>query len=288
MATDFPRFMRLPEEIRRMIWREAIPPDADMLIPFEPFRAGGRPAEAYPVPLPVPTALLPATSESHAVAQEWMRSRGTRRDPTTRLVSRPVDWAGDMLYVPRETKNEMDKMAFDILVNGETEGEESVLAQVRFLALPAFTAYYSHEWLVSVAEVMPRLEKVYVVWGVLPSWKEAGKMNCWRAVEIPLEEGSDGDEEEDDEDGGEDTDSEEGYARGPKVSMCHEDPRSGKVFMEEGKLEMWMDEIDMQLSITEVGDIFASRFVDEDQATITLGFVPVRMEQWNGGVWEQC
>ncbi|KFH43457.1 hypothetical protein ACRE_057980 [Hapsidospora chrysogenum ATCC 11550] len=50
----------------------------------------------------------------------------------------------------------------------ERECKAEVLSQVRFLAVPAFTAYYNTPWLVFTLEGMPKVEKVFVVWGELP------------------------------------------------------------------------------------------------------------------------
>ncbi|KAL6855051.1 hypothetical protein ACO1O0_006189 [Amphichorda felina] len=325
MATNFPQFPRLPHEIRRMIWLETMEPEASMPFPYHTFLGSDLnapkkfiqlevPGTEEPIELEVPRAeqllrvRLPApkalrvTRESRAAAHEWMRQRGAvlranpsgTETPGRYAVTRLVDWAsGDVLYVPREDKDEVEDLALQIQ-DGEVRPERVArgLGAVRFLALPAFTAYYSLEWLVFVVEAMPKLEKVFVVWGDLPLAPESGEQMpyCWRLEEIPEdEEGEEkkrGEEREKEEEGGDDDEDEdeEDEETGPVVSMCHVDERNGRVDMEQGRLGGWMDDIYNQLAFTEMGDSFSSRFVS-DAGEVTLDFVPVQMAKWDGDEW---
>ncbi|KAJ4326808.1 hypothetical protein N0V84_002731 [Fusarium piperis] len=168
---QFHLFKKLPKELRYRIW-EATLQDNSALHTF-----GDRWLTHYlvpgmspaPVQMPTPTALF-VCYESRAVAHRWIEeSKATKQfheGASGMTLVRDFDRDRDMLYVPSDSWHDfLEHMERDY---EESDGDRPLCDDVRHLAVPAFTAYYSIPNLACVAAWATDLQAIYVVWDDLP------------------------------------------------------------------------------------------------------------------------
>lgn len=232
----------------------------------------------------------------------------TREQENELLLVRRVNFGRDYMYIPRP-RHEMAKgMLHDNSDNwvrqmqrhGPTlsrtlaEASKYAFAHTRHLALPAFTAYYSMEWLLEFVDHLPALEKIYVIWDDLPTAAAAGggpypgpdKLDViYRIVPNeprPANPGIGVDMVLEDEDS-------EGVKGGPggkvrEAGDVHEWMLEILEDMSEVLREMvivWEDERTEEMEGVTEGPVvrFIERFWDSETGEITLEFVPVRVRR---------
>lgn len=271
MATSFPEFGRLPPEIRRLIWNFTLR-DGPALCLFgwrwyvqfvdsrnemEEFEGVDRRSH---VEVPMPAALF-VCREAREAVHAWMAARNVTmrfRDETQgHILVREWDPEQDPVYVPRNRWEEFSNLEED----WET-GSAEMGASIKYLAVPAFTGYFSIPTLSSLLDWMPNLRSLYIVWGALPDTRkskgarpEAGPEGMLYDVEVqPRWEM----ETEDSE----------------VTSMCVVDPDDGEVSWEEVDMKDFCDEIEQQWALSEVPDSFVT-----DLGEVKLEMVHVRVKE---------
>ncbi|WAO89173.1 Hypothetical protein NCS54_00655500 [Fusarium falciforme] len=244
---QFHLFSKLPKELRSRIW-EATCQDNGTLHTFGDrwlmhYLVPGMPPA--PIQMPTPVALF-VCYESRKVAHRWIKeNKATKqfRDPEDNealgmTLIREFDRDRDMLYVPRDSWYDfVEHMERDY----EAGGNRPLCGDIGYLAVPAFTAYYSIPNLACIMAWARNLRAIYVVWDDLPRDPDS----------IP-------DEERDDVAGVDVHPRVEivsSPSPGETVRMKHVDTDTEREFVEEAELEEWMDEMN---------DVWATTEVDED------------------------
>ncbi|KAJ6441773.1 Autophagy-related protein [Purpureocillium lavendulum] len=204
-ARAFHCFSRLPAELRRKIWVEALlaadrptvylytwrwalpalapEPGSGHGLPGDPSRYATVQERDRLVAAASAPAVAYVNSEARDIAQVWMRSRGmeVRRSTATKrkggkgygsehlgadkVLVRAWDAERDALYVGRDQWDSFVEILFEDMEAAEEHGGELLGPCIRHLVLPAWVAYYSYETLSTLLETMPRIETLSVVWG---------------------------------------------------------------------------------------------------------------------------
>ncbi|UPL00567.1 hypothetical protein LCI18_011501 [Fusarium solani-melongenae] len=239
---QFHLFNKLPKEIRYRIW-EATCQDNGTLHIFGDrwlmhYLVPGMPPA--PIQMPTPVALF-VCYESRKVAHRWIKeNKATKQFRNNEALGmtliREFDRDRDMLYVPRDSWYDfIEHMERDY----EAGDDRPLCSDVGYLAVPAFTAYYSIPNLACIMAWARNLRAIYVVWDDLPrdpdSMRDdvvAGVDDVHPRVEIVSSP-----------------------SPGETVRMKHVDTDTEREFVEEAELEEWMDEMN---------DVWATAEVDED------------------------
>ncbi|KAM0248242.1 hypothetical protein ACHAP5_003624 [Fusarium lateritium] len=258
MASSFPRFSKLPPEVRVAIWEAALPSDSTPgLYTYNKQRHSNTDqerredlAKQHLLRVPSP-ACYNACKEARQVVEHWMKRNKTERyyrEETNEVVlERPFDTGRDLFYVPQDR---WQLFLIDIMeeLHEYEVGDETSVAHmvynIKHLALPAFTAYYSISNLSAMLDWTKKLEALYVLWDELPKPK-----GIWEIASYP---------------GPEET-----------TNMHHFDERTGRDFVEEGILEEWFDDMEDMWATSEV----SLDFWDEDAEKLKVPHIHVRMKE---------
>ncbi|KAG5983049.1 hypothetical protein E4U55_000891 [Claviceps digitariae] len=313
--TTFPLFGRLPIEIRHLIWDEYlswyVQSDRPTLYLYstnfflkhlDPDREDERYADISHTPL-VEVATPPSlhvNSEARRATLQWARSSGLARrqraDTTTAtatataamrtragsyVFTRAFDPTRDALYVSRDKWEEFCELFF------EGDGLEETTSQIRHLAFPAFTAYYSFTEVGYLMGWFTSLQTLSSVWGPLPELEYARTRRFVPARRHQQQQqhllGTAADD--DGTDTGVDPatgEMEEQIAAevqprwvleeetAEMVRMCVRDPLDGSETWESGERDMWMGELEDAMLTVElpehVYDVEEEKFLVEFRA----------------------
>ncbi|KAG5930745.1 hypothetical protein E4U53_002142 [Claviceps sorghi] len=297
----FPLFGRLPVEIRRLIWREYLSSyDADdepamylysknlFLRHLDPEREDERYAGISHTPSVAvrPPPSLRVGSEARNATLQWYRARALEQGGSARrrVLARAFDPARDVVYVSRDKWDEFCELSF------EGDGLEETTAQIRHLAFPAFTAYYSFAELGHLMEWFTSLKTLSSVWGPLPELEYARTRRFVPARRQQQQQQQQqqrllGTTDDDGTDTGVDPATGEREERvaaevqprwvleaetADMVRMCVRDPLTGSDMWEVGERDMWMGELEeamLTLELPEhVYDVEEEKFLVEFRA----------------------
>ncbi|RSL82489.1 hypothetical protein CEP51_005139 [Fusarium floridanum] len=266
MNNQFHLFNKLPKELRYRIW-EATLQDKGVLHVFGDrwlmhYLVPGMPPA--PVQMPTPVALF-VCYESRKVAHRWIKENkavkqfhdpeGDNDAPGMSLI-RDFDRDRDMLYIPRDSWYDfLDHLERDY---NSDEGGRPLCNDIKNLAVPAFTAYYSIQKLTWVMGWARNLRAIYVVWDDLPRDPytlpdDVAGIDVHPRVEIVSSP-----------------------FPGETVRMKHVDTDTEEEFVEEGELEEWTDEMDSLWGITEVDE---DMFDDEGCVSVKMPRINVRVSE---------
>lgn len=261
---QFHLFGKLPKELRYRIW-EATLQDNGTLHTFgerwlmHHLVAGMPPA---PVRMPTPVALF-VCYESRAVAHRWIGEnravKQLREDGDGVTLVREFDRDRDVLYVPRGSWHDfLEHMERDCQESSDGGRRRPLCGDVGYLAVPAFTAYYSIQNLACVMAWATRLRAIYVVWDDLPR-------DPYSLAD---------DDDDDDDDVQLRVEIVSSPSPGEVVRMKHVDTDTEREFVEEAELEEWTDEMDDVWATTEVDDDMV-----DDEGEIKMPRINVRVAE---------
>ncbi|KAM0429000.1 hypothetical protein ACHAPT_006804 [Fusarium lateritium] len=247
---QFHPFSKLPKELRYRIWEYTLPQDNGVLHTYGDswlmhYSVPGMPPPSIKVPTPV---ALFVCYESRAVAHRWIKENkatkqfhdpeGDNDAPGMTLV-RELDRDRDALYVTHDTWHDF----IDNIVRDYNETDDGPLCNdIRYLAIPAFTAYYSIQNLAFVMGCTKKLKAIYVVWDDLPR----------DPYSLPDEESQTGVDVQPR------VEIVSSPYPGETVSLKQVSTDTAREFVETGELGEWMDEMD---------EVWATTEVDEDMVT---------------------
>lgn len=261
----FTCFPRLPAELRRQIWIEALPEDGPAVYLYswrwalkhedpdgERALHDGLDRERHVQVCGVPEAVF-VNREARGAVAEWAHARGYtmrfREETQGHCIVRLWDPERDVLYVGRDQWDEFCDHPYD-----GTPWAMDMAASIRHLALPAFTAYYSYEELgVHLFHHMPNLASLSVVWSRVPKLRLSRDRQRPAAREPyaevqprwELEEIADRDE---------------------PVTLAALDHTDGSMIYEEGHLAEWMEEIETEMALLDLPE----HLVDQELGEMTL------------------
>ncbi|KAF5661304.1 hypothetical protein FHETE_8538 [Fusarium heterosporum] len=260
MSSSFPQFSKLPSEVRAAIWEAAIPPKAGIYM-YSKQRPSDRLEERaqelkqqHRVQVPDHTERFYNTcKEARQAVQYWLKKNkiecNYQEETKSRVFSRDFDVDLDLFYVPRERWQTflIDVMEESDENENDTEDKASathIVSNIKRLALPAFTAYYSISNLAALLDWTKKLEVIYVVWDKLPKME-----GVWDIASYPDPEDT--------------------------VSIHHFDERTGREFKDEGTLEELYDEMEDMWSTSEINP----EFWDEDEEKLRVPHIHVRVKR---------
>ncbi|KAF4337891.1 hypothetical protein FBEOM_8256 [Fusarium beomiforme] len=286
MDRPFPQFAKLPPEVRIAIW-EHILPDGDGAalyiynmdwwalhvtpgVAFHDMTAEGiRQLSRTPrVQVPIPECARVCKEARKAVEQwtktnnfEWFYREETKGD----ILTRPFDPERDILYVPRNKWESFLLLTADWDDDNERDTIARIMASVKYLALPAFTAYYSIGNLAHALPWTTNIKTLYVVWNKLPKAHTIRRpLPDMEEIMMPLDAPVQPRWEIDTYPKPEDT-----------VELHQPDGDTGRDFVEEGVLEEWIDEIDDVWNTTEIDP----KLWDEDEERLKTPQVHVTVKE---------
>ncbi|POR36667.1 Uncharacterized protein TPAR_03129 [Tolypocladium paradoxum] len=276
-TTVFTRFPQLPAELRRQIWFEALPNDGPAVYLYnwrwrlkyedpggEQALHDGIDRERYVEVCSVPEVAF-VNREARAAVGEWARARGYtmrfREETQGHCIIRPWDLQRDMLYVGRDQWETFCEHPYDETPYGD------MAASIRHLAIPAFTAYYSCEELGEhLFHYMPNLASLSAVWGkVLEPRLSRDSQRPARRLELLAEAPDDYAEVQPRWELEDITD------RGEPVTLAALDHTDGSMIYEEGDLDEWMQEIEMEMATLNLPE----HVVDREGGQMSLLLRPV-------------
>ncbi|KAF4443725.1 hypothetical protein FALBO_17252 [Fusarium albosuccineum] len=289
MDQTFDLFPKLPSEIRRLIWYHTLPeePDKGTIYQFDLRWALGfmttQPGdpvvpelEALRAPplvqVTMPTAFF-VCREARAVADLWLKRQKElsirfREETQGHIIVREYDPERDAMYVGRDMWDE-----FLGLMEGDWRDRNSqrrMWKSIKNLALPAFTAYYSISNLAFVLRWAKNLQNIYVIWDKLPKKRQVTRM---RRPE-PGEEDAGPQPFKATADIQPRWDISSYPDIDDTVRMLHEDPDTGREFVEEADLEEWVFDMDGVWMTTEL----EPRLVD-DEGELKIPRVNVKVRE---------
>ncbi|KAF4993299.1 hypothetical protein FGRMN_6566 [Fusarium graminum] len=263
MSTLFPQFPKLPLEVRAAIWEAAIPSKAGIYMYNKQRPSDSSEERAQELKqqhhIQAPDHTGPyynACKEARQAVQYWLKKNKIeshyQEETKSSILSRDFDADLDLFYIPRERWQTFLIDVMEELDENENDTEDRasaahIVSNIKHLALPAFTAYYSISNLAALLDWTKKLETIYVVWDELPKIE-----GVWDIASYPDPEDT--------------------------VSIHHFDERTGRDFKEEGTLEEWYDEMEDMWSTSEINP----EFWDEDEEKLKVPHIHVRVKEVSG------
>ncbi|KAF5705486.1 hypothetical protein FGLOB1_7932 [Fusarium globosum] len=235
MDQSFPQFPKIPPEVRATIWEHTLPEgdggaalymyNMDWWAQYSPpgvafhdmmtqsIQQLSRPPR---VQVPIPTCAA-VCQEGRRVVEQWRKKNNLewyfREETKGDILVRRFDAERDILYVSRHKWESFQLLAVDWENDDEHAAVIRIMESVKYLALPAFTAYYSIRNIAAhIAEVKIPLDAP-----VQPRW-ELDKF----------------------------------LQREDEVEFHYTDEETGREYVEDGELAEWLDDIDDLWNTTEV------------------------------------
>lgn len=237
---QFHLFNKLPRELRYRIWESTCQDNGALHVLgdswLKHYLVPGTPPA--PIQMPTPVALF-VCYESRKVAHQWIKKNKAVKQfhdedsevPGMTLV-REFDRDRDMFYVPRHRWHDfIQHMERDY----KAGGDRPLCGNFRYLAVPAFIAYYNIMDLLYVMAWARNFRAIYVVWDDLPRNPDsipdddvAGVVDVYPRVEIVS------------------------FPSPGETVGIKTDPKGE--FIKEGEVEEWTDKMDGRWRTVEVDD----------------------------------
>ncbi|KAF4453204.1 hypothetical protein F53441_4077 [Fusarium austroafricanum] len=287
MNESFPQFIKLPPEVRAAIWELTFPDDVGTLYIFNinwwarhyppgasshDLSAEGIAQLSRPPRVQVPTPVCAGVCrEAKQVVKLWRKKLNLewyyREETKGNILVRPFDEERDILYVPR---NKWESFQ-DLIEQWEGDNAEfrartkRIMASVKHLALPAFTAYYSIKTLAHLLPWMINIKTIYVVWNALPKVRMIQKPfpgfeGVMAHITAPVQPRWDIDTFPKLED---------------TVRLHQPDEDTGRDFIEEDQLQEWVCDMEDLLMTTEVDP----KIWDEDEEKLKTPQIHVTVKE---------
>ncbi|KAL5613832.1 hypothetical protein FOVSG1_002895 [Fusarium oxysporum f. sp. vasinfectum] len=290
MDQSFPQFTRLPPEVRAAIWEHTLPEGdggaalymynmdwwAQYSLPGVAFHdmttQGIQKLSRTPrVQVPIPTCAA-VCKEGRRVVEQWRKRNNLgwyfREETKGDILVRPFDDERDILYVSRLKWESFQLLAVDWENDDEHAAVVRIMESIKYLALPAFTAYYSISTIAALLPWMKNIKTIYVVWNKLPKAHTikrplpdvAELADIKVTLDAPVQPRWELDKF---------------LQRENTVELHQPDEDTGRDFVEEGELAEWLDDIDDLWNTTEVDP----EIWDEDEEKLKTPQVHVTVKE---------
>jgi hypothetical protein len=220
------------------------------------------------VQVPIPTCAA-VCKEGRRVVEQWRKKNNLewyfREETQGHIIVRSFDAERDIIYVSRIKWESFQLLAADWEDDSEHAAIVRMMESIKYLALPAFTAYDSISNIAALLPWMKNIKTIYVVWNKLPKAHTIkGPLPKVEEVKVTLDAPVQPRWELDTFPMREDT-----------VELHQPDEDRGRDFVEEGELAEWIDEIDDVWNTTEVDP----EIWDEDEEKLKTPQVHVTVKE---------
>ncbi|KAG4256911.1 hypothetical protein FPRO03_03921 [Fusarium proliferatum] len=290
MDQSFPQFPKLPPEVRATIWEHTLPEgdggaalymyNMDWWAQYSPpgvafhdmmsqsIQQLSRPPR---VQVPIPTCAA-VCQEGRRVVEQWRKKNNLewyfREETRGDILVRRFDAERDILYVSRHKWESFQLLAVDWENDDEHAAVIRIMESVKYLALPAFTAYYSISNIAGLLPWMKNIEAIYVLWNELPKAhmikRQLPDVAHIAEVKIPLDAPVQPRWELD-----------RFLQREDEVEFHYTDEETGREYVEDGELAEWLDDIDDLWNTTEVDP----EIWDEDEEKLKTPQIHVTVKE---------
>ncbi|KAF5569689.1 hypothetical protein FPHYL_1868 [Fusarium phyllophilum] len=267
MDQSFPQFPKLPPEVRATIWEHTLPEgdggaalymyNMDWWAQYSPpgvafhdmmtqsIQQLSRPPH---VQVPIPTCAA-VCQEGRRVVERWRKKNSLewyfREETKGDILVRRFDAERDILYVSRHKWESFQLLAVDWENDVEHAAVIRIMESIKYLALPAFTAYYSIVNIAGLLPLMKNIKAIYVLWNELPKAhmikRQLPDVAHIAEVKILLDAPVQPRWELD-----------KFLQREDEVEFHYTDEETGREYVEDGELSEWLEDIDDLWSTTEV------------------------------------
>ncbi|RKL07999.1 hypothetical protein BFJ71_g1909 [Fusarium oxysporum] len=290
MGQLFPQFTRRPPEVRAAIWEHTLPEgdggaalymyNMDWWAQYSPpgvafhdmTTQGIQKLSRTPrVQVPIPTCAA-VCKEGRRVVEQWRKKNNLgwyfREETKGDILVRPFDAERDILYVSRLKWESFQLLAVDWENDDEHAAVVRIMESIKYLALPAFTAYYSISTIAALLPWMKNIKTIYVVWNKLPKAHTIKRpppdvaeiADIKVTLDAPVQPRWEHDTF---------------LQRENTVELHQPDEDTGRDFVEEGELAEWLDDIDDLWNTTEVDP----EIWDEDEEKLKTPQVHVTVKE---------